>query len=1035
MAFTRLGKLDIKDATLFNNFGDETYNDNDALYIYLDDSDNSVVVYLNPTDPNDPSGTGTLQTGGNAAYPEFSNFGNADTAFSIKSKKYSFCDGGDLVRYYKEGATFWDVNYPYFTRQVDVNSTQCNVEVICNLSTKLLFLTQPSTNSSTDGQIIASVTTSDPSGVEFAFESFEYGNGIQATRGAVDFFGQYTYSYTFTGLNQGSYTIHARDSKGCSIVFDTATLFATEYGTRLVGEFNDIRDERNNTGDSYQVQIKELNYTDASAEIPVMGGEPLKITVGSGGVKYSPIKGSTIEFTIRENSSTDYSTIFFGSSTRQVSDKQLIAEIYQNGTLIKKGYFLAEGYTEPYKDKPYDITARFIDGLGDLSSRLYKNISGTASAREVLFDCLEQTGLPDMKVRIISGTYASNNYDASGNLTATSNSSFDDVYVDLQSYDGLTYKDVLEGLLASFPEPMTVESQGNLWFVSPEVMDASGYSYLDFNFNGSLDASGTFVNHKSEGTVTANLDTHMMGGGGSGRDNVYKKIDVVEDRIIRESVFNSFTEDNIVGDAISDDIVGDGFLGYQNVLNGDSGSFEVKRVVERVDRPESKLIQTTTETSVVSHRQQNEYTANGYDTYSIEDRDGDREIVSTVLKKSDIGSNFRNTKSDSYFLSYSIDEGQNANSYVTSSSNIECSTSDDFEFSFDYFIDPKNAQVNRTRSGSGGSSVINQGNLPLYLKLRYELRVTDSSGVEYYLNGTDWEQTSTPRINEQFITEYFNVNTFSVKGEVPVSDNKCTVDFKIYDIDVYYYDTQGTSDIQNINASNLPEGYRIIDSATNAVNEIVLSYYELLSSDITDGTIVDASGTSDFNWVKVNSVTLERISVCVNLGSCEFAVSNISFSTLPDGLRFSDTFNEGNTSSLNNLYDFEYPVFHFNVRGNQTNERGMILNYWRDSSGSPLDGWGSGTDFSQTLVLNELLAQYKNPSRKINATFKYNSAVNATNVLKFTYDNDELYKFNQFSWMPKSRMISGELVSIGRDGEVISIGEYDNTQFSSAFNI
>ena len=55
MAFTRLGGISIKTAFTFNLQGSQTYNDGDRLYVYLDSSDNSVKVYLNPTDLNDPT--------------------------------------------------------------------------------------------------------------------------------------------------------------------------------------------------------------------------------------------------------------------------------------------------------------------------------------------------------------------------------------------------------------------------------------------------------------------------------------------------------------------------------------------------------------------------------------------------------------------------------------------------------------------------------------------------------------------------------------------------------------------------------------------------------------------------------------------------------------------------------------------------------------------------------------------------------------------------------------------------------------------
>jgi hypothetical protein len=688
MAFTRLGGISIKTAFTFNLQGSQTYNDGDRLYVYLDSSDNSVKVYLNPTDLNDPT-TGTLQSDGNSLTKFMVDQGIA----SVKSLRYSVCDGNNLIRYYRNGEQFWNTDFPYFPPETDLNSPSC-VGVVCDLEGVNSSFVAPTTTTSSDGSITVTVATSDSDIPQFLFKDFEYGNGLSGSQSVVlDGDGKYRTSYTFTGLSQGTYTVHSKDALGCSYVFDTFILNATKggdnYALRYRAEFTD----NGNTTvsptsfDNYRIDIKEKGYTDASGEISYMSGDPLVITTGSGGTKYSPIKGSRIDFKIKSMTNNQYTSVFFGGQDRVVSDGKIVIEVYQNDVLIKKGYFLSEGYSEPYMDAPYDISLRFVDGLADLSSRLYQDISGKDSSFNIILSCLKEINLPDMKLRVINGTYPSDDYDSSGNLTADASAcSFMSAYVDKQSYEGLTFKDTLEGVLQSMPEPMCIRSDGEYYVIQPEVLDASAYNYIDYDLNGVYDASGTFNPYKDEGKVRSGSDTSFSGT--LNRDNVYKKIKVVEDRIVRDSVFNPFTEDFITGDEVGEDIVGTGFLGYTTDFNGDGGSFFVKKVDISTLRKETKLIQKVTETQTIAARKM--LTANGYDSYSV-DSDS-REIVNTFYRKSDIGSNYRRSVSDDYFLSFSILDGQGGNAFLTSSSSIECSIEDDFEFSFDYYIDIDQSQ-------------------------------------------------------------------------------------------------------------------------------------------------------------------------------------------------------------------------------------------------------------------------------------------------------------------------------------------------------
>jgi hypothetical protein len=274
MAFTRLGTILIKTAATVNLTGDETYSDNDTLISYLDSTDNGVKVYLNPTDVNDPSGTGTLQTGGNF----ITSIMVSEGAVSVKSKRYSVCDGENLVRYYKTGSQFWDSDFPYFSPEVDINSPSC-AAVLCDIEKGTLNYTVPSDTDASDGTITVSARSSATGAIEFALQEFEYGNGTAGTRELfANAFGKYKTTYTFSGLTSGSYKVYAKDSSGCGLDFNRLSLDgnlgANAYGVRYVAEFDDVGNTTvtPNSFDSYKVLIKEKGYSDASSEITTMGG-------------------------------------------------------------------------------------------------------------------------------------------------------------------------------------------------------------------------------------------------------------------------------------------------------------------------------------------------------------------------------------------------------------------------------------------------------------------------------------------------------------------------------------------------------------------------------------------------------------------------------------------------------------------------------------------------------------------------------------------------------------------------------------------
>ena len=1033
MGLNRLGSFQIINSAVFNTRGSESFSDNDIIVCYYNDSNNSIRVYLNPTNPSsssDPSGT--IITAGNPIFKSDVDSG----VVRAKSVRYSFCEGSTLVKYYEEGDKFWDEDFPYFSRRTETNSPSCPVDpepsaiIACDLEPIQVSTTNASTISATDGTIKVSVKTSDPNGVEVSLESFTYGNGKQLTRGVLDINGLYTYTGNITGLANGTYTVYVKDSRECPYRFTSVTVdYDSSYGERAYFYFDDKKENE------YKFSIKKKDYTLTPTETLKLGKSPVNIQVGGVDNRgaFNSIYGTSMTATIKSMTNNQYTELFFGSDDSPVSDKVFIGELYRdpNGDneLMHRGYFLAEEYSEPYTDAPYDINLYFTDGLSDLSSEIFKSYNATNSAFDLIVECLKKTTLQN-GIRIVSTSYPSDYYDASGNLSVSSGfSQFHAVYVNRSAYKGLTYRDVLDAIVGAANKLSHIISYGGYYYILPTKRTESSYTYMQYDYEGNYESTGTISLPINNGGTDSSGSVFLNSSQSLTRDAVYKNIGVVEDRFIVSSIFPSFTTDNIIGDKVSEDILGDGFYGYNTINNGDTGNWQVKKVVERGTRDVSNQIIRYTE----------EFTANiPVDVYGNVIRSRflssttnfeQRSFFRNKVLKSALTGTIVKTESNDLFLNFNIPDGQNGDAYVLTEKFIESSKNDSFVFSFNYFINFNDAN----KQYSIGAVNIKSAGAPIpYAKVRYAIIIEDSIGTKNYLNGIDWDTEEV--INELFVdkAEFNKIGSFSVQGTMPFNDNNCTLTCVIYDCDPYYHELSGdpSTVLATVDAGVLPLGYRQIVKS----GDFILSYYELQdSSYATDSsaTFVPATNNAGAVWVYTGGATLETLTTRVP--NTEYAINNISFVTLPDGKEFDAQYSESKKGNDDNVYDFEYPVYHFDLRGAQANERGMILNYWQDASGNPIDGWGSSNTIGQDLILDELVAHYKSPKRKINMTLEYFSEINATNVLRITYDSNRLFKFNTFSQDVKYRTISGEIVEIGIDGQVISTGAFSDA-FSDAFD-
>ena len=144
----------------------------------------------------------------------------------------------------------------------------------------------------------------------------------------------------------------------------------------------------NEKGNVTLVNILKNGHVSPDTEIQGGSNDPVSIRwFGEGEDKYSPIHGS--EASVALNVTTDFQF----SEFIEVDDDEYRIDINHDGTLLWRGWMIPDLHQEQYKDPPYSLTIRAIDGLGRLKGIDY-TIPATPrqSIMRTIWDCLDQVG-------------------------------------------------------------------------------------------------------------------------------------------------------------------------------------------------------------------------------------------------------------------------------------------------------------------------------------------------------------------------------------------------------------------------------------------------------------------------------------------------------------------------------------------------------------------------------------------------------------------------------------------------------------------
>jgi hypothetical protein len=226
--------------------------------------------------------------------------------------------------------------------------------------------------------------------------------------------------------------------------------------------------------DVYRVDILEEDYV----------GEILKKNIGAGRIILSKSEGTiqktTLEISIQSDENFEYLGFF------QYDNRKYLVQLRKNGNIIWQGYHVAESYSEPYMNPPYDVTIIATDNLGFLENYTFKNTElpgRLATAKyltrfEAIDACLNNLGLP---------LYYEIAIDFFEQTMNTSESMLHQSSFLATIFNDENCKDVVESLL---PYGAILTQHNNRWLIRRPLDDAEK-THIIYTFSGDYYGTNT----------------------------------------------------------------------------------------------------------------------------------------------------------------------------------------------------------------------------------------------------------------------------------------------------------------------------------------------------------------------------------------------------------------------------------------------------------------------------------------------------------------------------------------------------------------
>jgi len=196
---------------------------------------------------------------------------------------------------------------------------------------------------------------------------------LSSTSGFVDLTLQSgtTYTYTFTGLIEGEYTVYVRQKTNVSCIknapFTIILQSSITYGTRWR-----LENFTNDNGQVCSFFLQEREYTGAITDVCGASHNPIQIQWSQvDGDEFSPYRPAFA--TVKFDSETNFQFLDLFTADQFKYRGRLECD----GQLEFIGYVVADEYGEPYTDPIYPSQFRLTDGLAILDTIEFKDIDGS----------------------------------------------------------------------------------------------------------------------------------------------------------------------------------------------------------------------------------------------------------------------------------------------------------------------------------------------------------------------------------------------------------------------------------------------------------------------------------------------------------------------------------------------------------------------------------------------------------------------------------------------------------------------------------
>ena len=347
---------------------------------------------------------------------------------------------------------------------------------------------------------------------------------------------------------------------------------------------------------------------------------------------------------------------------------------------------------------------------------------------------------------------------------------------------------------------------------------------------------------------------------------------------------------------------------------------------------------------------------------------------------------------------------------------------------------------------------------PPYVKVKFMVK----AGSKYL--GLDGNWYSYEIINQQLVSEYNKDQTIEIEAAFDEAASNSDIEIRLYSVSPFETDfTGGTTftslknliearDIDNWNSNSdaIPLNYSILGSidysAVHGAGATNYFYFTLnpaeTGNNTRDSDVTASVRTASFyEWTFTSAIgvippTAGSRSENIYKEGCFIKYKSFQITTEADNPTNEETKTTKLVISEENNKPLDYPVYFFDIDETVTNAKKRIINNWLLSSGEPIVlGWNNLTQSnvtSQLLVGSFLGRLFKLPTKTLTLNGRQDNVVYPYHIMRITYDDNTVLKWNRLKFDMKKIMFNGELSQIESD-TAVSLKAYKDNSYSNGY--